>query len=54
MLLNSAFDKSALLIKSDLNIATEIKAPAGSIYEKYVCISFIVKINSKFGSFGSF
>ncbi len=40
--------------KSDRNIATEIKAPEGSIHQKYVYTSFIVKTNFKFGFSGHF
>ena len=39
---------------SDWNVVTEIKAPTGSDYEKYVHTSFIVKLKIKFGSCGLF
>ncbi len=35
-------------------VATEIKPPMGSIYQKYVYTCFIVKMRIHFGSFGFF
>ncbi len=53
MVLNSCHPTELALLNGAQR-ATEIKAARGSIYQKYVHTSFIVKINFKFGSFKLF